>query len=97
MNSEKFEEQLRSKAIVETIYDDTEGRRIVVMSLLDAFVAMNSFVREEREACAKTCEGPLVIEIDPNKSNVLEQHMLIEGARAGTKAAAEAIRERNRK
>jgi hypothetical protein len=51
----------------------------------------------EREACAAVCEGSLIIEINPDRSAVLEQYLLTEGAKAGTKAAAKAIRARGKK
>ena len=57
MNFQDFEEEFRQRAIVETIYDDTEGRRILVACVLDVFVAFNKMLKEEREACAKVCDS----------------------------------------
>jgi hypothetical protein len=37
-----FEKHVRERGIYETIYDDTEGRRIVVMRLLDMYALFNS-------------------------------------------------------
>ena len=40
----------------ETIYEDSEGRSILVIDLLDAFAFANKLIETEREACAKVCE-----------------------------------------
>jgi len=36
-----FEKHVRERCTYETIYDDTEGRRIVVMRLLDMYALFN--------------------------------------------------------
>ena len=53
-------------------------------------------VAAEREACAKVCEGSLIVEINPERSTALEKYLLMEGAKAGTKTAAAAIRARGK-
>ena len=42
MNLADFEKHVRERAMYETIYDDTEGRRLVVMRLLDMYALFNS-------------------------------------------------------
>ena len=37
-----FEKHVRERSMYETIYDDTDGRRIVVMRLLDMYALFNS-------------------------------------------------------
>lgn len=40
----------------ETIYEDSEGRSILVIDLLDAFAFANKLIETEREACAEVCK-----------------------------------------
>ena len=42
-----FEKHVRERCIYETIYDDTEGRRIVVMRLLDMYALLNALRANE--------------------------------------------------
>jgi hypothetical protein len=42
-----FEKHVRERGVYETIYDDTEGRRIVVMRLLDMYALFNSLRANE--------------------------------------------------
>lgn len=59
-NYEAFTKFLEQECMHETIYTDSEGRRILVIRLLDAFTMAHCWgvrmVREEREACAKVCD-----------------------------------------
>jgi hypothetical protein len=59
-NYEAFAEFLKSECMHETVYTDSEGRRILVIGLLDAFTMAHCWgarmVREERERCAKIAE-----------------------------------------
>ena len=56
MNYEEFIKFVQSKCMHETIYEDSEGRLILVIDMLDAYGMANKFATEEREACAKVCE-----------------------------------------
>jgi len=56
MTYEDFEKFVREQCMYETIYDDSDGRRILVMRLLDAYGMVNKAVAEEREACAKVLD-----------------------------------------
>lgn len=60
MNYGEFQRFLREDCMYETIYKDTEGRPILVITELDAFVMMGKAVKEEREACAKIADGQLL-------------------------------------
>lgn len=74
---------------------DREGDPVVVSyTWLERFAAL--VVAAEREACAKVCEGSLIVEINPERSTALEKYLLMEGAKAGTKTAAAAIRARGK-
>ena len=42
MNLADFEKHIRERSMHEVIYDDTEGRRIVVMRILDMYALFNS-------------------------------------------------------
>ena len=42
-----FEKHVRERSMHETIYDDTEGRRIVVMRLLDMYALFNALRANE--------------------------------------------------
>ena len=60
MNFKDFRQHVAEDCLHETIYKDSEGREILVISTLDAYtmawmMAMKA-VREEREACVKVCE-----------------------------------------
>jgi hypothetical protein len=44
-----FVKQIRDKAIYETIYADTEGRDILVITLLDAYVLMRHIAPPQRK------------------------------------------------
>jgi len=56
MNYTKFEQFVRQQSMHETIYEDSEGRDILVIRMLDALVLYRKAAYEEREACAKLCE-----------------------------------------
>jgi hypothetical protein len=55
-NFAEFEDHVRHTWMYETIYDDSEGRRILVLRLLNAYAAMRRAIDAEREACAKVCD-----------------------------------------
>ena len=60
MNFNDFRKYVAEDCLHETIYKDSEGREILVISTLDAYtmawmMAMKA-VREEREACAEYVE-----------------------------------------
>jgi hypothetical protein len=56
MTYEEFIDFVPAKCMYETIYEDSEGRLILVIDMLSAYGMVNKFAREEREACAKVCE-----------------------------------------
>jgi hypothetical protein len=56
MNYEEFIKFVQSKCMHETIYEDSEGRLILVIDMLDAYGMANKFATEEREACAKIAD-----------------------------------------
>lgn len=56
MKYEEFEAYVKQNVMHETIYDDSEGRRILVIKLLDAYSNLIRMVKAEREACAKVCD-----------------------------------------
>ena len=59
-NYEAFTKFLEQECMRETVYDDSEGRRILVVRVLDAFTMAHRWgvrmVRDERERCAKIAE-----------------------------------------
>ena len=56
MKLNEFIDRLTDRAMYETMYDDTEGREILVIRTLDLFAFVNRLLADEREACAKVCE-----------------------------------------
>jgi len=56
MTYEDFVKFVQSKCMHETIYEDSEGRSILVIDLLDAFAMTNKMIEAEREACAEVCK-----------------------------------------
>jgi len=56
MTYEEFIDFVPAKCMYETIYEDSEGRLILVIDMLSAYGMVNKFAREEREACAKLIE-----------------------------------------
>ena len=48
MTFQEFQNKLTEKAIYETIYDDTEGRRIVVIRLLDMYSLFNELTKDSK-------------------------------------------------
>lgn len=58
MNYSDFRKHVETSpsCLYETIYDDSEGRQILVLRLLDAYVMVQNAVQEERKACEKVCE-----------------------------------------
>ena len=64
MDYTKFQEYVL-RCEHETIYEDSEGREVLVICLLDAFAMTRRLINAEREACAKVCESfdlPLIAE-----------------------------------
>jgi hypothetical protein len=61
MNYQEFV-QLVQHNMHETIYEDSEGRSILVIDLLDAFAFANKLVEAEREAIADMVEPWLLPE-----------------------------------
>ena len=67
MKYEDFEKFVREKCVYETIYDDSDGRQILVIKMLDAYGMVNKAQREwvgltddERNHClveADPCEA----------------------------------------
>jgi len=57
VNLKDFQQHLTQKGNYETLYQDTEGRSVLVICELDALAMVNDLVRAEREACAKVCEA----------------------------------------
>jgi hypothetical protein len=55
MNYQEFVQRVQHN-MHETIYEDSEGRSILIIDLLDAFAFANKLIEIEREACAKVCE-----------------------------------------
>ena len=49
MTFQEFQRQLGDKAIYETIYDDTEGRRIVVIKLLELYSLFNKLLKDKND------------------------------------------------
>ena len=49
MTYEDFEKFVREQCMYETIYDDSDGRRILVIRLLDAYRMVNKAAAAERE------------------------------------------------
>jgi hypothetical protein len=61
MSYEEFVKFVQSKCMHETIYEDSEGRSILVIKLLDAYGMVTKLsdadlVKAEREACAKIAD-----------------------------------------
>ena len=56
MTYEDFEKFVREQCMYETIYDDSDGRPILVIRLLDAYGMVNKAAAAEREACAAVCD-----------------------------------------
>jgi len=81
MNYEDFKVHLESKCLYETIYMDSEGREILVIGVLDAFVMTSRLSdaarKEERENAALEVErlgmlgyGSLAIAAGIRKGNI---------------------------
>lgn len=56
MNFDQFRDHLKTKCMYETIYDDSEGRPILVITELDAFAMVNRLLEKERERAALMTE-----------------------------------------
>ena len=56
MKHRDFRKQVKASCLYETIYNDSEGREILVIRLLDAYVIVRDAVQKEREECAQLCE-----------------------------------------
>jgi hypothetical protein len=62
MTYEEFVKFVQFKCMHETIYEDSDGRSILVIKLLDAYSMVTKLsdadlVMAERDACAKICEA----------------------------------------
>ena len=57
MKLNEFIDRLTDRAMYETMYDDTEGREILVIRTLDLFAFVNRLLADEREACAKRLDA----------------------------------------
>jgi hypothetical protein len=49
MKYEAFEKFVKEHCMYETIYDDSEGRAILVIRFLDAFEMVNEAMKKEKE------------------------------------------------
>ena len=49
MKYEDFVKFVKEKCLYETIYEDSEGRNILVISLLDAYQMIFRAIKEEKE------------------------------------------------
>jgi hypothetical protein len=49
MSYEEFIKFVQSKCLHEIVYEDGEGRSILVITLLDAYVMVNKFTKESKE------------------------------------------------
>jgi hypothetical protein len=49
MKYEAFEKFVREHCEHETIYDDSEGRRVLVIRLIDAYFMVNEVMKKEKE------------------------------------------------
>ena len=49
MKYEDFEKLVKYQSMHETIYDDSEGRTIVVIRLLDLFVLVTKAIQQSKE------------------------------------------------
>ena len=56
MNMKELERYIATQCVYETIYQDSEGRAILVMTMLDALGMVNTLMEAEREACAALCD-----------------------------------------
>ena len=56
MKYKDFKKMVENDAEHETIYQDSEGRTILVIRVLDAFGLVTRAIHAEREACAKVCD-----------------------------------------
>ena len=78
MTYEEFLKFVPTKCIYETIYEDTEGRPILVISLLNAYGMVNKAQRpwvgltvEERNACLVSAD-PCEALADPEAKQLME-------------------------
>jgi hypothetical protein len=56
MNFDQFRGHIKTKCMYETIYDDSEGRPILVIRTLDAFTMVHRLLEAERERAALKVE-----------------------------------------
>lgn len=56
MNMKELERYIATQCVYETIYQDSEGREILVMRVLDALGMVNTLLDAEREECAQVCD-----------------------------------------
>jgi hypothetical protein len=75
-----FVKQIRDKAIYETIYADTEGRDILVITLLDAYVLMRHTAPPQRKPLTEDEIDGIAINYDGLPNSFLELARAIEKA-----------------
>ncbi len=70
MKYEDFEKFVREKCMYDTIYDDSDGRQVLIIRLLDAYGMVNKAQREwqgltdeEETELIKKWAGELVFEV----------------------------------
>ena len=56
MTREDLIKRLENEACYEAIYNDSEGRQIVVIRGLELYGFINTLLKEQREECAKRAE-----------------------------------------
>lgn len=74
MKYEDFEKFVRETCVYETIYDDSDGRQILVIKMLDAYGMVN---KAQREWQGLTDEERLECEISSN-NNWRKHSLLVE-------------------
>ena len=56
MKYEDFQKFIEQNCCYETIYDDSEGRKILVIRMLDAYGMVNKAAEAERESILEMCK-----------------------------------------
>ena len=62
MKYSDFRKRVKASCLYETIYNDSEGRQILVIRLLDAYVMVREAVQKERERNAQIADAHASIE-----------------------------------
>lgn len=57
MTREELISRIKNEGCYEAVYDDSEGRQIVVIRGLELYAFVQNLIKEEREACAKLVEA----------------------------------------